>query len=90
LGPNGAGESTTIEMFTTLLLPTEGLLNLDGHDVLSVVAKFDLLSCSINSLRHLLSNINNFGTGLDMLVLSIIIILVFLGLGSYFFSKIQI
>lgn len=33
LGPNGAGKSTTIKMLTTLLRPTEGRLELDGHDV---------------------------------------------------------
>ena len=57
--------------------------------VLGAIAKFDPLSYGIDSLRCLLSNINNFGLGLDILVLSIITF-VFLGLGSYFFSKIQI
>jgi ABC-2 type transport system ATP-binding protein len=33
LGPNGAGKSTTIKMLTTLLQPTSGELELDGHDV---------------------------------------------------------
>lgn len=32
LGPNGAGKSTTIKMLTTLLHPTEGSIQLDGHD----------------------------------------------------------
>jgi len=32
LGPNGAGKSTTIKMLTTLLHPTDGTINLDGHD----------------------------------------------------------
>lgn len=32
LGPNGAGKTTTIKMLTTLLVPTEGKLELDGHD----------------------------------------------------------
>ena len=32
LGPNGAGKSTTIKMLTTLLLPTEGKITLNGHD----------------------------------------------------------
>ena len=62
---------------------------LTGGGVMSVIAKFDPLSYSIDSLRHLLSNINNFGMGMDMLVLSLVT-LAFLGLGSYFFSKIQI
>lgn len=33
LGPNGAGKSTTIKMLTTLLQPTSGHLELDGHNV---------------------------------------------------------
>ena len=32
LGPNGAGKSTTISMITTLLRPTSGTINVDGHD----------------------------------------------------------
>jgi ABC-2 type transport system ATP-binding protein len=32
LGPNGAGKSTTIKMLTTLLQPTGGSIELDGHN----------------------------------------------------------
>ena len=32
LGPNGAGKSTTIKMLTTLLSPTAGKIELDGHN----------------------------------------------------------
>ncbi len=32
LGPNGAGKSTTIKMLTTLLTPSEGTIELNGHD----------------------------------------------------------
>ncbi|VVC04070.1 Trehalose/maltose import ATP-binding protein MalK [Candidatus Bilamarchaeum dharawalense] len=33
LGPNGAGKSTTIKMLTTLLVPTNGTVTLNGFDV---------------------------------------------------------
>lgn len=32
LGPNGAGKTTTIKMLTTLLLPTDGTIKLNGFD----------------------------------------------------------
>jgi ABC-2 type transport system ATP-binding protein len=33
LGPNGAGESTTVHMLTTLLPPTSGTARVGGHDI---------------------------------------------------------
>ena len=34
LGPNGAGKTTTIAMLSTLLPPTSGTADIDGHDIL--------------------------------------------------------
>lgn len=42
LGPNGAGKSTTIKMLTTLLDPTSGEIQLDGHSPMG----------DPNSVRH--------------------------------------
>src|ERR1051325_3613049 len=33
IGPNGAGKTTTIKMLSTLMLPSEGKLNICGFDV---------------------------------------------------------
>lgn len=35
LGPNGAGKTTTIKMLTTLLVPSEGTIKINGFDPLS-------------------------------------------------------
>lgn len=56
--------------------------------VLSAITKFDPLSYGIDSFRILLVNAGHFNLGLDFGVLAAVTI-VFLGLGTYFFSKIQ-
>ncbi|MBK8135225.1 MAG: ATP-binding cassette domain-containing protein [Chloroflexi bacterium] len=35
LGPNGAGKSTTVQMLTTLGLPTEGAASVGGYDIVT-------------------------------------------------------
>ncbi len=62
---------------------------LDSAGVLGTVARFDPLSYGVDALRHILSGVNHFSLGMDFSVL-LILILIFLGLGSYFFSKVQI
>ncbi len=56
--------------------------------ILQWVARFDPLSYGIDAMRALLINASSFGLLLDFAVLVAFTVL-FLGLGSYFFSKIQ-
>jgi ABC-2 type transport system permease protein len=66
------------------LFPLQGL-----PSALTIIAKLDPLSYGIDAFRTLLIGVSNFGLGTDIAVLSVITA-VFLILGSYFFSKIQI
>lgn len=66
------------------LFPLNGL-----PAVLDGIVKFDPLSYGIDAFRILLVNSGSFGLGLDLTVLAVVTA-VFLGFGSYFFSKIQI
>jgi ABC-2 type transport system permease protein len=66
------------------------LFPLDGLPaVLAGIVKFDPLSYGIDSFRVLLVNSGTFGLGIDFTVLAVVTV-IFLGLGSYFFSKIQV
>lgn len=66
------------------LFPLNGL-----PAILTGIVRFDPLSYGIDSFRILLVNSGSFGLGLDFAVLAIVTA-AFLGIGSYFFSKIQI
>jgi ABC-2 type transport system permease protein len=55
---------------------------------LKVIASVDPLSYGVDALRTLLINVTHFGIALDVGVLAALTAL-FLGLGSYFFSRIQ-
>ena len=62
---------------------------LDRTSVLGKIASFDPLSYTVDALRHILTNIHFFSIGRDISVLAILTI-IFLAIGSYFFSKVQI
>jgi len=66
------------------LFPLEGL-----PPFLEVIARADPLSYGVDGLRGVLANNAHFGLGPDFLILSVITV-VFLLIGSYLFSKIQI
>lgn len=66
------------------LFPLEGL-----PKVLSIVARCNPLSYGIDAFRSLLIGVHYYNFSLDITVISLLM-LAFLGLGGYFFSKIQI
>ena len=66
------------------LFPLEGL-----PKALSIIARLDPLSYGIDAFRSLLLGTSHYGPALDITVLSIVT-LIFLGLGSYFFSKMEV
>lgn len=61
----------------------------DMPKTLAIIARIDPLSYGVDALRALLIGAGHYGLGTDVLVLSMVT-LIFLGLGSYFFKKIQI
>jgi len=62
---------------------------LDRTTTLGTIASFDPLSYTVDALRNLLTNIHFFSLARDVSLLAILTI-VFLVIGSYFFSKVQI
>ncbi|MDD5739114.1 MAG: ABC transporter permease [Candidatus Pacebacteria bacterium] len=66
------------------IFPLQGLPN-----SVTTIARFDPLSYGVDSFRFLLTNVTHFGLAVDLIVLTAITLL-FLALGSYLFSKIQI
>jgi ABC-2 type transport system permease protein len=66
------------------LFPLKGL-----PVAIAAVAQFNPLSYGVDAFRSLLINLTYFGLATDFAVL-LVVTLVFLSLGSYFFSKIQI
>ena len=97
----GTGIASTLDdmqgfqlIMNVLVMPlfflSGALFPLDGLPaVLTALVRFDPLSYGIDSFRILLTGIGSFGLGLDFAVIAIVTA-VFLGLGSYFFSKIQV
>ena len=66
------------------LFPLRGL-----PTTIATIAKFDPLSYGVDALRSLLINVTHFNLGTDLAVLGVVT-LIFLFVGSYFFSIIQI
>ena len=62
---------------------------LERTTILGKIASFDPLSYTVDALRHLLTNVHYFSLARDISVLGILT-LVFLLIGAYFFSKVQI
>lgn len=65
------------------LFPVDGL-----GETFKIILAFNPLAYGVDGLRSSLTNISYFGLGTDLLVLSLIAV-VFLAIGSYFFSKIE-
>jgi ABC-2 type transport system permease protein len=57
--------------------------------LMKLLAVIDPLSYGVDALRTILINVTHFGLAIDLSVL-VVMTLVFLGLGSYFFSKIEV
>ncbi|MEI8269830.1 MAG: ABC transporter permease [bacterium] len=62
---------------------------IDRATILGKIASFDPLTYTVDALRHLLTNVHYFSLSRDITILAVLT-LIFLGVGSYFFSKVQI
>lgn len=62
---------------------------LERGTVLGIIASFDPLTYTVDALRNLLTNVNFFSLARDISILAILT-MIFLAIGSYFFSKVQI
>ncbi len=61
----------------------------DAPGAIATIAKFDPLSYGVDALRILMINVAHFNLATDFAVLAVVTFL-FLAVGSYFFSKIEI
>jgi ABC-2 type transport system permease protein len=62
---------------------------LERGTTLGIIASFDPLSYTVDALRHILTNVHFFSLARDISVL-VILTAIFLAIGSYLFSKIEI
>jgi len=77
-------------MVMPLFFLSGAIFPLQGAPVaLQWIARFDPLSYGVDALRALLIDMTNFGLAVDISVLAAFTLL-FLGLGSYFFSRIEV
>lgn len=73
LGPNGAGKSTTINMITTQLSPSGGMIKIEGQDIrenpalarqkIGIVAQHNNLDRGLTALENLVFHGKYFGMG---------------------------
>jgi len=62
---------------------------IDRTNILGTIASFDPLTYTVDALRHILTNVHFFSLTRDISILAILTV-IFLAIGSYFFSKVQI
>jgi len=65
------------------LFPLQGL-----PTALEVVTRIDPLTYGVDGIRSALGGVGSFGIGMDMMVI-VIVAVIFLGVGTYLFERIQ-